>query len=190
MEIVEEKESQIIDLQNQLDTLKLKINELTQSRKDQLSVAVVSGDFDKILATMIIAIAAAAMDTKVKLFFSFWALSALRNANVRAKGKNIISRMFGLMLPKGNDKLKLSKLNMRGMGPIMIKKLMKKQNVLCLDEMFKQAEELEIEIIVCEMSMNLMGFKKEELMQYKHLSYAGAATFVVDSSESSMQLFI
>lgn len=76
------------------------------------------------------------------------------------------------------------------MGPFMIKYLMKKQNVLSLEQMFKEAGELGIEITVCEMSMNLMGFKREEIMDYPHLRYAGAATFVADANESSMQLFI
>ncbi|OIP05744.1 MAG: hypothetical protein AUJ97_00245 [Bacteroidetes bacterium CG2_30_32_10] len=163
---------------------------LEQNRKDQLSIAVVSGDFDKILAAMVISIAAAASDTKVKLFFSFWALSALRDPHKSAKGKNFISKMFGFMLPNGRNKLKLSKLNMAGMGPVMIKYLMKKQNVYSIDQMFKEAGELGIEIIICEMSMGLMGFKKEEMIDYPHLSYAGAATFVADANESSAQLFI
>ena len=94
------------------------------------------------------------------------------------------------MLPKGKNKLKLSNMQMAGMGPFMIKRLMKSQGVLSLEQMFEQAAELEIEIIVCEMSMNLMGFKKEEMIDYPHLSYAGAATFVCDANESSTQLFI
>jgi peroxiredoxin family protein len=178
------------DLQEQIDALKAKISRLEDSRKDQLSMAIVSGDLDKILAAMVISVAAAAMDTKVKLFFSFWALSALRAKNKKAGGKNIISKMFGMMLPKGKNRLKLSKMNMAGIGPVMIKHLMKKQGVLSLEQMFEQAGELGIEIVVCEMSMNLMGFKKEEMMDYSHLSYAGAATFVCDANESSIQLFI
>lgn len=94
------------------------------------------------------------------------------------------------MLPKGRNKLKLSNMNMAGMGPVMIKYLMKKQHVLSIDEMFKTAGELGIEIIVCEMSMGLMGFKKEEFIDYPHLSFAGAATFVADAGESAAQLFI
>ena len=94
------------------------------------------------------------------------------------------------MLPKGKDNLSLSNMNMAGMGPIMIKYLMKKQNVMSLEQMFKEAGELGIEIVVCEMSMGLMGFKKEEMIDYPHLTYAGAATFVCDASESSIQLFI
>jgi len=182
--------SQMEQIQAQIDTLKGKIESMENSRKDQLSIAIVSGDMDKILAAMIISLAAAAMDTKVKIFFSFWALSALRDKNKKAKGKDFISKMFGMMLPNGKNKLKLSNMNMAGMGPMMIKYLMKKQNVLSLDQMFIEAAGLGIEITVCEMSMNLMGFKREEIIDYPHLRYAGAATFVADAGESSMQLFI
>lgn len=177
-------------LQVQMDALKEKISQLENARKDQLSIAVVSGDLDKVLAAMVISIAAAAMDTQVKLFFSFWSLSALRDPKKSASGKDFISKMFGLMLPKGKGKLALSNMNMGGMGPMMIKFLMRKQNVMSLDQMFKEAGELGIEIVVCEMSMGLMGFKKEEFIDYPNLSYAGAATFVADAGESSMQLFI
>lgn len=94
------------------------------------------------------------------------------------------------MLPNGKNKLKLSKMNMAGMGPMMIKYLMKKQGVLSLDQMFKEAAEMGIEITICEMSMNLMGFKKEEMIDYPNLRYAGATTFVAEANESSTQLFI
>ncbi len=182
--------NQIIHLQEQIDTLKSKITSLENLKKDQLSIAIVSGDMDKILAAMVISLGAAALDTHVKLFFSFWSLSALRDKKKKAEGKDIISKMFGMMLPKGRNKLKLSNMNMAGMGPLMIKHLMKKQGVLSLDQMFKEAGELGIEITVCEMSMNLMGFKKEEMIDYPNLRYAGAVTFVSEANESSMQLFI
>ena len=177
-------------LQKQVDALTKKVVKLEKNRKDQLSIAVVSGDLDKVLAAMVISLAAAAMDTQVKLFFSFWSLSALRDPKKSPKGKDFISKMFGIMLPKSKNHLSLSNMNMCGMGPMMIKMLMKKQNVMSLDEMFKQAGELGIEITICEMSMGLMGFKAEEMIDYPHLRYAGAATFVADAGESAMQLFI
>jgi peroxiredoxin family protein len=186
----EEINIQLNQLNEQIETLKKKVSALENSRKDQLSMAIVSGDMDKILAAMVISLAAAAMDTHVKLFFSFWSLSALRDNKKKAKGKDFISKMFGIMLPKGKNKLKLSKMNMAGMGPVMIKSLMKKQGVLSLDQMFKEAAELGIEITICEMSMNLMGFKKEEMIDYPNIRYAGATTFVADANESSIQLFI
>lgn len=181
---------QINTLKEQVKTLEEKISCLENSRKDQLSIALVSGDLDKILAAMVISLAAAAQDTRVKLFFSFWSLSALRETRKRVKGKDLVSAMFGLMLPKGYNKLKLSKLNMAGMGPLMIRYLMKKQGVLSLGQMFSEAAELGIEITVCEMSMHLMGFKKEEMIDYPDLRYAGATTFIAEANESSIQLFI
>ena len=180
---------QISALRSDVEKLQKQVNKLQKARQDQLSMAIVSGDLDKILAAMIISLAAAAMDTKVKLFFSFWALSSLRDPKKKGKGKDVISKMFGMMLPKKND-LKLSNMNMLGIGPMMIKYLMRKKNVLSLNEMFRQAGELGIEIVICEMSMDLMGFKKEEFIDYPHLTYAGAATFVGDAGESAIQLFI
>ena len=80
-------------LQAELESLEAKADRLEVSRKDQLSIAIVSGDMDKILAAMIISLAAAAMDTQVKLFFSFWALSALRDPRKKVRGKDFISKM-------------------------------------------------------------------------------------------------
>lgn len=183
-------EPTVAQLLEQLEALQKRVAQLESGRKDQLSIAVVSGDLDKILAAFVIGIAAAAMDTQVKLFFSFWSLSALRDARKKVAGKDFISKMFGMMLPKGTGQLKLSNMNMMGMGPIMIKHLMKKQNVMSLEQMLKESAELGIEITVCEMSAGLMGFKKEEFIDYPNLRMAGAATFVAEAGESSMQLFI
>ena len=178
------------DFEKQLFELQKKVNKLEKGTKDQLSMVVFSGDMDKILAAMVIATGATAMDMEVKLFFTFWATSALRDPKKKTKGKNFISKMFGMMLPNGRNKLKLSKMNMCGMGTSMIKGLMKKQHVASLDEMFATAGELGVEISICEMSMNLMGFKKEEMIDYPKMNICGVATFLADASESKVQLFI
>jgi len=179
----EDFEKQFLDLQK-------KVNKLEKGTKDQLSMVVFSGDLDKILAAMIISTGAAAYDMKVKLFFTFWATAALRDPKKSVKGKNFMEKMFGMMLPKGNKKVKLSKMNMCGMGTSMIKGIMKKHNVASLDEMFKTAGEMGVEINICEMSMNLMGFKKEEMIDYPKMNICGVATFLADASESKVQLFI
>jgi peroxiredoxin family protein len=182
--------SQLNHIREQIEEVQSKVKRLENSRKDQLSIALVSGDLDKVLAAMVISLAAAAMDIQVKLFFSFWSLSALRDKKKKVKGKDFISKMFGIMLPRGTNKLKLSNLNMAGMGPRMFKYLMKKKGVLSLDQMFQEACDMGIEITICEMSMNLMGFRKEEMIDYPNLRYAGATTFVSEANESSLQLFI
>ncbi|VAW29974.1 hypothetical protein MNBD_BACTEROID07-663, partial [hydrothermal vent metagenome] len=156
-----EVEEKIKELQAQIIGLQNRVTDIEETHKDQLSMIVMSGDMDKILATMVVAVGAAAMDTEVKLFFTFWSIAALRDPKKKIKGKSSVAKMFGRMLPKGRNDLKLSKMNMGGYGPKMMKKLMKKQKVFSLDEFFEQAGELGIEIVICEMSMDLMGFKKE-----------------------------
>jgi peroxiredoxin family protein len=174
----------------QLKALEKKVKKMEAGTLDQLSMVVFSGDMDKILAAMIIATGAAAYDMKVKLFFTFWAISALRDPKKNAKGKSLMEKMFGMMLPKGAGKVKLSNMNMGGMGTSMIKGIMKKHNVASLEEMFRTAGEIGVEINICEMSMNLMGFKKEEMIDYPGMTICGVATFLSDAQESKIQLFI
>ena len=179
-----------LEIENQIKEMQKQLDKLKKGTKDQLSMVVFSGDLDKILAAMIISTGAAAYDMKVKLFFTFWATAALRDPQKTAKGKNFMEKMFGIMLPKGSKKVKLSKMNMAGMGTAMIKSIMKKHIVASLPELIKTAGELGVEINVCEMSMNLMGFKKEELIDYPGLNICGVATFIADASESKVQMFI
>jgi peroxiredoxin family protein len=179
-----------LELQKQIDELKTKVSRMEAGTKDQLSMVVFSGDLDKILAAMIIATGAAAYDMKVKLFFTFWATAALRDPKKTGKGKNLIEKMFGMMLPKGSSKVTLSKMHMAGMGTAMIKGIMKKHKVASLPEMLKTAGEIGVEIAICEMSMNLMGFKKEEMIDYPGMTICGVATFLSDAQESKIQLFI
>lgn len=179
----EEFEKQFLELQK-------KVGKIEKGTKDQLTMVVFSGDLDKQIAAMIISTGAAAFDMKVKLFFTFWATAALRDPKKKVGGKNFLGKMFGMMLPKGAGKLKLSKMHMMGMGASMIKGLMKKKKVPSLPEMFKTAGELGVEINVCEMSMDLMGFKPEELIDYPHMKICGVATFLADAAESKVQMFI
>ncbi|MDA3886604.1 MAG: DsrE/DsrF/DrsH-like family protein [Candidatus Delongbacteria bacterium] len=166
------------------------ISELKKGTKDQMTMVVFSGELDKLMAAMIMATGAAAMDTKVKLFFTFWGTSSLRCKDKVIKGKDFMSKMFGFMLPKGCCATKLSKMNYCGMGTRMLKNLMKKKNVSSLEELFDIAGELGVEISICEMSMDLMGFKREEMIDYPNLNYCGVAKFLKDAHESKIQLFI
>lgn len=179
-----------MELETQIQELKSKIARLEAGTKDQLSMVIFSGDMDKILAALIIATGAAAYDMKVNLFFTFWAISSLRDPKKNAKGKDFMGKMFGMMLPRGSGKIKISKMNMGGMGTAMIKGIMKKHKVASVEEMFKTAGELGITINICEMSMNLMGFKREEMIDYPDMKVCGVATFLADAAESKIQLFI
>lgn len=156
--------------------------------KDNGTIVMFSGDLDKALATMIIAQGAQAMGKQMTIFFTFWGLNMLRKSeNVKVK-KTLFEKMFGFMMPKGANKLGLSNMNMAGMGSAMIKGRMKDKNVNSLPEMIKQSQEMGITFIACTMSMDLMGIKKEELLD--GVEYAGVAKYIGDSSGADLTLFI
>lgn len=178
-----------MDVEKELAELKAKVEERPGAKR-KLAMVVFSGDLDKHIASMIIATGAAAMGMEVVMFYTFWGTAALRDPAKRAKGKNLVEKMFGFMLPRGRNKTKLSKMQMGGMGAAMIKGLMKKKNVASLDEMFEVAAQLGVKIVICEMSMDLMGFKLEEMIDYPGLTVGGVATFLADAGESAIQLFI
>ncbi|MBW2633454.1 MAG: DsrE/DsrF/DrsH-like family protein [Deltaproteobacteria bacterium] len=162
----------------------------SKTPSNKLSMIVFSGDLDKALAAFIIATGATAMGMEVVMFFTFWGTTVMRAKNKNVGGKDMMGTMFGAMLPKGAEKVKLSQMNIGGMGTAMMKSMMKKKNVASLPEMIALAEELEVKIYVCEMSMDLMGFKREEMVDYEGLSFAGVATFLGEAQNSKVQLFI
>ncbi|MDD6712313.1 MAG: DsrE/DsrF/DrsH-like family protein [Sharpea porci] len=149
---------------------------------------VFSGDFDKAIASFIIATGAAAMGNQVNMFFTFWGLNIIRkNEKVKVK-KNMISKMFGMMMPRGSKKLALSKMNMGGMGAKMIRSVMKKQNVDSLEDLIQQAMAAGVKLTACQMSMDVMGIHKEELLD--GVEVGGVASMLDDNDHSNMNLFI
>ncbi len=177
------------NLQEQIQELKDRIELLEKnSSRDKLSIIVFSASLDKLIAAFILATGAAAMGSEVTLFFTFWGTAALRK-KFRVK-KDFISRMFGFMLPTGFDELKLSKMNMAGAGTSLMKHLMKKKNIVTLTEMLELSQEMNIKIYICEMSMDLMGMKREEMVDYKNLEYCGVARFLSEAYESGNSFFI
>ncbi len=179
------------DMEKQLEELKTQMGALkNQAPSNKLSMVVFSGDLDKALAAFVIANGAVAMGMEVVMFFTFWGTPLLRDKNKQVGGKDVMSKMFGAMLPKGTGATKLSKMNMGGMGTAMMKSLMQKKNVASLEQMLELAEELEVNIYVCEMSMDLMGFKREEMIDYKGLTFCGVAKFLEEAIDSRVQLFI
>ncbi len=177
-------ENQFTEFQSQLAALEKKTAE------DKLSMVVFSGDLDKIIAAFVIATGAVAMGMDAVMFFTFWGTPVLRDAKKSVGGKDTFGKMFGTMLPKGMSQVKLSKMNMGGMGTAMMKSLMKKKNVASLEEFLAMAEELGVQIFICEMSMDLMGFKREEMIDYKNLTFCGVAKFLEEAANSKVQLFI
>ena len=161
--------------------------EETGDRTDK-SMVIFSGELDKVIAGFIIANGAAAMGRDVTMFFTFWGLNALRKPeNVPVK-KSFIEKMFGFMMPRGTDKLKLSNMNMAGIGSAMMKSIMKQKNVDTLDTLMETARKNGVKLIACTMSMDVMGIKEEELID--GVEYGGVASFLSASERSDATLFI
>jgi len=168
---------------------KLRAKRTRLSGTSRLSIIFFSNDLDKAVAAFIIATGAAASGMQVDIFFTFWGLSVLRDPRKKTK-KSFVGRMFGWMLPKGSDGLKLSKMHMAGMGTAMIRGLMKKQNVSSLPEMIETAGALGVRFHACTTSMDLMGIRCEELIDYPQMDAVGVTSFLGMATESKTTLFI
>ena len=155
--------------------------------KNGQTIVVFSNDLDKALASFIIANGAKASGKDVTMFFTFWGLNILRKENITVK-KGFIDKMFGFMMPKGADKLTLSKMNMGGLGSLMMKQVMKNKNVLSLKELIEQAQNQGVKFIACQMSMDVMGIQKEELID--GVEIGGVAKYIAESNNSNSNLFI
>jgi len=163
-------------------------SELQSPDKEGKTIIVFSGDMDKVLASFIIANGAAAMGRPVTMFFTFWGLNVLRKPQKQNIKKPFIDAMFGKMMPRGADRLKLSKMNMGGMGTAMMRKVMKDKNIDSLEDLIKNAMQNGVKMIACTMSMDVMGITKEELID--GVEFAGVGTYLGDAEESNVNLFI
>lgn len=156
--------------------------------KDNKTIVVFSGDLDKAIASFIIANGAASMGKKVTMFFTFWGLNILRKHDKVSVQKGFMDNMFGMMMPRGSKRLGLSKMNMLGMGPKMIRSVMKSKNVTSLEDLIKAAMESGIEIVACQMSMDVMGLKQEELID--GVKIGGVGYYLGEAEDSNVNLFI
>ncbi len=152
------------------------------------TMVVFSGDLDKAIASMIIANGAAAMGKDVTLFFTFWGLNILRKPEKQKVSKGLIEKMFGMMMPRGVHKLKLSKMNMGGLGTKMMHGVMKAKNVNTVEDLIQSAMDAGVKFVACTMSMDIMGITKEELLD--GVEYGGVAAYLGAAEDSNHNLFI
>jgi peroxiredoxin family protein/TusA-related sulfurtransferase len=158
------------------------------SLSDAKTIIVFSADLDRALAAFIIANGAAAMGQKVTMFFTFWGLNILRRSEAVSAQKNLVERMFGWMLPRGPNALKLSKLNMGGAGTAMMKMVMRSKNIDPLPALMRTAQENGVRLIACQMSMDMMGIRSQELVDGVELG--GVATYISETDKANASLFI
>ena len=147
-----------------------------------------SDDLDKALATFVLANGAAATGQKVSIFFTFWGLNVLKKIQKPRTEKDIFGKMFGMMLPSSSLRLKLSKMNMMGLGSRMMRFLMKRKGIDSLESLRSQALAQGVEFIACQMSMDMMGIRREELLD--EVTIGGVATYMERADKANVNLFI
>ncbi|WP_277376117.1 FAD-dependent oxidoreductase [Paenibacillus polymyxa] len=152
------------------------------------TMVVFSGDLDKAIASFIIANGAAASGRKVTMFFTFWGLNIIRKHQPQVVSKTMVGRMFDIMLPRGSRKLSMSKMNMLGIGPKIIRGIMGNNNVASLEELIQSAAEQGVEMVACQMSMDLMGIQHEELMD--QIKIGGVGYYLGQADHANHNLFI
>ena len=175
-------------IEAQIQKGKAQVKNRPALEKNRQTLVVFSGDLDKALAALIIANGAMAMGKEVSIFFTFWGLNILRKGQgVRVK-KSLVERMFAKMMPRGVEKLTLSKMHMGGMGTGMMKSIMKKKHIDSTGDLLKTFLDNGGKAIACTMSMDVMGIKKEELID--GIEYGGVATYLGDAQEAYSNLFV
>ncbi|OMP66298.1 DsrE/DsrF/DrsH-like family protein [Domibacillus epiphyticus] len=157
-------------------------------QKKRTTIVLFSGDYDKAMAAYIIANGAAAYDHEVTIFHTFWGLNALRKDEPLEIKKGFLEKMFAKMMPRGADKMGLSNMNFAGMGPKMIKHVMKKHNAMTLPQLIEMAQEQDVKLVACTMTMDLLGLQQEELLE--DIDYAGVAAYLADAEDGNVNLFI
>ncbi|GIV11619.1 MAG: hypothetical protein KatS3mg020_1110 [Fimbriimonadales bacterium] len=186
--VIERAAPDLSALQEQIQQLQAQVDALrAQSPENRLSMVVFSGDLDRVLAAFVIASGAAASGMEVSMFFTFWGLTALRQKR-ESRGKTFFQRLMGWMTPVGTRGLGVSKMNFGGISAKMLRSMMRQQGVPQIEEMAQMARDLGVRIVACQMSMDVMGIHKEELLD--GIEVGGVATFLGDATKSKATLFI
>ena len=163
---------------------------MTESKqKKSVTIVLFSGEMDKAIAAFVIATAAASMSMKVNIFFTFWGLNVIKKQGGLIRGRNWMQRMLNVVNYGHARRLALSKLNMLGMGPVMLKKMMSAKRVPSLKEFIETAHALGVKFYPCEMSMSVMGLSKEDFIDECE-DVIGAVSYLSQANESNVNLFI
>lgn len=155
---------------------------------DEVTLIVFSNDLDRALASFVIANGALATGKRVTMFFTFWGLSVVRRREKVAVKKDLMGRMFDLMLPRSSQRLGLSRMNFGGIGARLMKRRMEAFQVDHLETMMESAIAAGVRMTACQMSMDLMGVQREEIMDGVELG--GVATYLEAAGTAGVNLFI
>lgn len=182
-------ESRVANLEKEISSLKS--SKKAQEQEKKVSIICFSGEWDKLFAALSVAAGSLAIGMEVHLFFTFWAVSALRKSgHLNNNGRTFLQRMFSKMLPCGFGQAPLSKFNFAGLGKLMMKREMKKQGVEDIDTLFNEVKELGAHFHLCDTTTDLFGLSCHEIDSNDNVDQCGVATFLSYALKSKVVLFI
>lgn len=165
---------------------------LEKDKKNGVFFIIFSNDLDKIIVALNLAIGAVSMDQPVTIFFTFWGVTVLRKPGPQAKGKLFLQNLFGWLMPKGPSQLFLSQLNFLGIGPFLLKTLMKQEKKPAVDQLLKLIIDNNVKVHACSLSLDILGMKQEEFIDIPNQDWEcwGAAKVMEVAGQSKATLFI
>ncbi|MGE5460865.1 MAG: DsrE/DsrF/DrsH-like family protein [Solirubrobacterales bacterium] len=179
---------QLADLLSRVEALE-KAEEKRIEKKNKLTIIAWGGDLDRIWPTTILASTAAASGMDTMVFFTFWGLFAIVRPGVRITGENWMQKMMSAMNPGSAQRAKLSRYHFAGAGPAMFKKLADEHQVAKPEELIALSQDLGVRLVPCQMTMDLLGLKREDLLDGLE-DPIGAATAILEMREAAVSLFI
>jgi peroxiredoxin family protein len=163
--------------------------ELQETKPDKVTIVVLSGDMDRVMAAFIIATGAAAMGMQVTMFFTFWGLNTIRRKGAPSAAKDWLRRLFGVLNRGGADTLPLSRFHFGGVGTKLMKRVMRQHRMPGIPELMQMAQDLGVRFIACTTTMGLMGISKDTLIEGVD-QLAGVTTYLAEAKDGSVNLFI
>ncbi|BCA52987.1 hypothetical protein W02_01270 [Nitrospira sp. KM1] len=163
--------------------------QLHESKPDRVTIVVLSGDLDRVMASFIIATGAAAMGMHVTMFFTFWGLNAIRRKGAASAARDWLRRTFGLLNKGGAGRLPLSRFHFGGLGTRMMHRVMKQNRMPGVPELLQTAQDLGVQFIACTTTMGLMGITKDTLIDGVD-QLAGVSTYLAEAKQGRVNLFI
>jgi peroxiredoxin family protein len=177
------------EVERQLKTIKQELADLKERTPDnRLTMVVFSGDLDKVLASFVIATGAVGMGLDVSMFFTFWGLSTLKKRDAKRHHRDLYERMFAVMTPTGTQAMGVSKLNFGGMGAVMLRRMMKNNEISSVEELMELARESGVRMIACTLSMDVLGITQDDLVD--GLELGGVGAYLGDAAKSRVTLFV
>ena len=163
--------------------------ELRDKKPERVTLVVLSGDMDRVMAAFIIATGAASMGMRVTMFFTFWGLNAIRRPGARSAARDWLRRMFGFLNKGGADTLPLSRFHFGGLGTSMMKRVMKQNRMPGVAELMEMAKDLGVQFIACTTTLGLMGISKDTLIEGVD-QFAAVSTYLAEAKDAQVNLFI